>query len=198
MESSTLTLWAGPLLIDCLKDQAKVPTFENTDIWWALNVGFFAWFFRLARKIKDKLTRGPRSTARSPEWNSHYWYADVTQYFFLNPVIATNERIIIWAVLGFEKEGCFFYYFNFTIYRHNNGWSVTIWTNSQSRFNSRVDISFGGNWQNGVWTEVVEQYHDFIHVYSIGPGVDNLPPAQTTFLPNKRQIFSAALEGVSF
>ena len=41
--------------------------------------------------------------ARSPEWNSHYRYTDVMQHFS-NPVIATNERTIIWAGLGFEEE----------------------------------------------------------------------------------------------
>ena len=42
-------------------------------------------------KIK---TRGPRATGRSPEWHCHYRYADVMQHFS-NPVIATNEKIII-------------------------------------------------------------------------------------------------------
>ena len=28
---------------------------------------------------------------------------------FSNPVIAINERIIIWAVLGFEEEECVFF-----------------------------------------------------------------------------------------
>ena len=31
----------------------------------------------------------------------------------------------------------------FTIYGHDSQWSVTIGTNSQSRFNSRIDVKFG-------------------------------------------------------
>ena len=55
--------------------------------------------------------------------------ADVMQDFF-DPFIASNERIIIWAVLGFEeKKTCFFFFFSFcTIYRHDSQWSI--WTNS--------------------------------------------------------------------
>ena len=53
--------------------------------------------------------------ARSPEWNGHCRYADVMQHFS-KPVIATNEEIIIWAVLGFEEEEWVFYYYFFTIY----------------------------------------------------------------------------------
>ena len=55
--------------------------------------------------------------ARSPEWNSHSRYADVTgMQHFSNPVIATNESIIIWA----EEECGFFYYNYFTIYGHDS------------------------------------------------------------------------------
>ena len=45
---------------------------------------------------------------------------------FSNPVIGTNERIIIW-VLGFEEEESFvfFRYHYFTIYGHDSQWSVT-------------------------------------------------------------------------
>ena len=32
---------------------------------------------------------------------------------------------------------------------------MTIWTNSQSCFNSRVDMKFSGNWPSGFWREVV-------------------------------------------
>ena len=66
-------------------------------------------------------TKGPRATARSLEWNSHCRYAIVMQHFS-NPVIVTNERIIIWAVLGFEEEClffccCFFFhYYHYTMY----------------------------------------------------------------------------------
>ena len=31
----------------------------------------------------------------------------------------------------------------FAIYGHHSQWSVTIWLNSQSRFNSRIDVKFG-------------------------------------------------------
>ena len=37
-------------------------------------------------------TRGPRATGRSPEWHSHYRYADVMQHFS-SPVFAANEKI---------------------------------------------------------------------------------------------------------
>ena len=43
--------------------------------------------------VKEK-TRGPRATGRSPEQHSYCRYADVMQHFF-NPVIPTNEKIII-------------------------------------------------------------------------------------------------------
>ena len=60
------------------------------------------------RKMNDseeteEITRGPRATVRSPEWHSHCRHADVMQHFS-NPIIATNENIIIWAVLSFEEE----------------------------------------------------------------------------------------------
>ena len=45
-------------------------------------------------KVHLKQTRGPRATGRSPEWHSYGRYADVMQHFS-NPVIATNEKIII-------------------------------------------------------------------------------------------------------
>ena len=48
-------------------------------------------FRMFLNKIK---TRGPQATGRSPEWHSHCRYADVMQHFS-NPVIATNEKIII-------------------------------------------------------------------------------------------------------
>ena len=59
---------------------------------------------------------------------------------FSNPVITTNERIIIWAVFGFEEEECVFYYYFvfFTVYGHDSQWSVTNWTNSQSCFNNYI------------------------------------------------------------
>ena len=44
---------------------------------------------------------------------------------FSDAVIATNERIIIWAVLGFEEE-CVFIIIFFTIYGHDSQWSMTI------------------------------------------------------------------------
>ena len=47
-------------------------------------------------------TRGPPATGRSPEWHSHCRYADVMQHFS-NPVIATNEKIIIEAVLNLKN-----------------------------------------------------------------------------------------------
>ena len=59
-------------------------------------------------------TRGPRATIRSPEWHSHCRHADVMRHFS-NPIIATNENIIIWAVLSFEEE-----YMGLTV---NGAWS---------------------------------------------------------------------------
>ena len=52
---------------------------------------------------KKKTPRGPRATVRSPEWHSHCRHADVMQHFS-NLIIATNENIIIWAVLSFEEK----------------------------------------------------------------------------------------------
>ena len=34
---------------------------------------------------------------------------------------------------------------------HDSQWSVIIWTNSQSHFNSRINVKFGGNWLSGFW-----------------------------------------------
>ena len=53
----------------------------------------------------SNVTRGPRATVPSPEWHSHCRHADVMQHFS-NPIIATNENIIIWAVLSFEEYMC--------------------------------------------------------------------------------------------
>ena len=48
------------------------------------------------------------------------------------PLIATNERIIIWAVLGFEEE-CVFIIIILPYMTHSQQ-SMTIWTNSQLLF----------------------------------------------------------------
>ena len=50
--------------------------------------------------IPDKFRKNP---THSPKWYSHCKCANVIQHFS-NPVSATNERIIIWAVLGFEQK----------------------------------------------------------------------------------------------
>ena len=55
---------------------------------WVLHI------ISLRQTFDPNLTRGPRATGRSPEWHSHCRYADVMQHFS-NPVIATNEKIII-------------------------------------------------------------------------------------------------------
>ena len=113
----------------------------------------FAWSVR--SYFLGKINKRP--TGLLTEWNSHCRYADVMQHFS-NPVIATNERIIIWAVLGFQEE-CFVVFFSFyhylTIYGHNRQRNMTIWTNSQSRFNSRMDMKLGGNWPTDFWRESV-------------------------------------------
>ena len=58
------------------------------------------------------------------------------------------------AILGFEEEECsFYYYHHFTIYGHASQWSVPIWTNFQSGFNSRIDMKLGGNWPTDFWRE---------------------------------------------
>ena len=54
------------------------------------------------RNILEAPHQSPQTTACSPEWHSHCRYADVMQHFS-NPIIATNEKIIIWAVLSFEE-----------------------------------------------------------------------------------------------
>ena len=86
-------------------------------------------------------TRGPRDMGRSPEWHSHCRYADVMQHLS-SPVIAANEKINLQAVLNFEEE----YYI-----WHDSQWSMIIWTNSQSHFNSRINVKFGGNRLIGFW-----------------------------------------------
>ena len=58
--------------------------------------------------------------------------------------------IINWAVLGFEEEEYFL-----TKYGHDSQWSMAIWTNSQSRFNSRMDMKFGGNWPTSFWRDLL-------------------------------------------
>ena len=55
-------------------------------------------------------TRDPRATARATTDMQIY----LMQHFF-NLVIVTNEKIIIWAVLGFEKEECGFYYYFYSV-----------------------------------------------------------------------------------
>ena len=55
----------------------------------------------------------------------------------------------------------------FAIYRYGSQWCMTVWTSSQSRFNSRIDMKFDENLPSGLCREV-QQYHDFIHVYSTG------------------------------
>ena len=92
---------------------------------------------------KKKETRGPRATIRSPEWHSHCRHADVMQHLS-NPIIATNENIIIWAVLSFEEE-----YMGLTV---NGAWS---WINYQSHFNRRINVKFRGNWLSGFWRIVI-------------------------------------------
>ena len=91
----------------------------------------------------EEITRGPRATIRSPEWHSHCRHADVMQHLS-NPIIATNENIIIWAVLSFEEE-----YMGLTV---NGAWS---WINYQSHFNRRINVKFGGNWLSGFWRIVI-------------------------------------------
>ena len=85
------------------------------------------------KEMPHKKTRGPQATIRSPEWHSHCRHADVMQHLS-NPIIATNENIIIWAVLSFEEE-----YMGLTV---NGAWS---WINYQSHFNRRINVKFGGN-----------------------------------------------------
>ena len=57
--------------------------------------------------------------------------------------------------LVLKKPIVFFYCHYFTIYGHDSQWSVTIWTNSQSRFNSRISMKLGGNWPTDFWRESV-------------------------------------------
>ena len=46
--------------------------------------------------------------------------------------------------LVLTKKGVYFYYFFFCRIGHDSQWSMTISTNSLSRFNSRIDTKFGG------------------------------------------------------
>ena len=63
------------------------------------------------KTIKKQEAHGPRFAHLS---DSHCRHADVMQHFS-NPIIATNENIIIWAVLSFEEE-----YMGLTV---NGAWS---------------------------------------------------------------------------
>ena len=76
-------------------------------------------------------TRGPQATARSPEWHSHCKHADVMQYFS-NPIITTNEKNIIWAVLSFEEE-----YMGLTV---NGAWSFELTINHISKVGSMWNL----------------------------------------------------------
>ena len=66
---------------------------KNTNNHIALLNTVNAIFFVLKNK-KDNQQEAHRATGRSPEWHSECRYADVMQHFS-NPVIATNEKIII-------------------------------------------------------------------------------------------------------
>ena len=62
---------------------------------------------------------------------SHCRYADVMQHFS-NPIIATNEKIVIWAVLNFEEE-----YMGLTV---NGAWSFELNINHISTIGSMWNL----------------------------------------------------------
>ena len=115
----------------------------------------FSSFYRwdVTQTIKDKKkTRGPRATIRSPEWHSHCRHADVMQHFS-NPIIATNENIIIWAVLVLKK----------------NIWA---WQSMEHDHLNKLSITFQQN-QCEIWWKLAKWFlknHDFIHVNSTVAG----------------------------
>ena len=85
---------------------------------------------------------------------SHCRFSDVMQHLS-NPTIATNEGPSLEQFSVLKKKNVFFYYHYFTIYGHDSQWSVTIWTNSQSCFNSRIDMKLGRKRPNDFWRESV-------------------------------------------
>ena len=100
------------------------------------------------------LTRGPRATVCSPEWHSHCRHADVMQHFS-NPIIATNENIIIWAVLSFEEK---------------NIWA---WQSMEHDHLNKLSITFQQKDQCEIWWKLAKWFlknHDFIHVNSTVAG----------------------------
>ena len=97
--------------------------------------------------LKIQQTRGPRVMTHSPEWNS---YCICRCYATFFPILSLQllKRSSFEQVLVLKKKKvCFFYHHYFIINRHDSQWSVTIWTNSPSCFNSRIDMKLDGNWQ---------------------------------------------------
>ena len=79
---------------------------------------------------------------------------------FSNPIITTNEKkIIILAILSFEE------YMGMTV--NGEKQSVINWTNSQSHFNSRINVQW---WKLAKW---FLKNHNFIHVNSTVAGKYN-------------------------
>ena len=109
---------------------------------------FAPWKFSLLPGQTVASTRGPWATIRSPEWHGHCRHADVMQHFS-NPIIATNENIIIWTVLSFEED----------YMGPDSQWSMIIWINYQSHFNRRINVKFW--WNLAKW---FLKNRDFIHV----------------------------------
>ena len=139
-------IFIGNQILQNATEQSKFfhsfPKYPNSSTHFTFTL--FSWsLLKGPSIIYDFLTRGPWATIRSPEWHSHCRHADVMQHLS-NPIIATNENIIIWAVLSFEEE-----YMGLTV---NGAWS---WINYQSHFNRRINVKFGGNWLSGFWRIVI-------------------------------------------
>ena len=102
--------------------------------------------------IKKQEAHGPRHAHLS-----EIATADVIQHF-PNPAIATNERIIIWAVLGFVEEELFLLLL-LSLFSHIWAWQ----SKERDHLNKllipfqqyRIDMKLGGNWPTDFWRESV-------------------------------------------
>ena len=72
--------------------------------------------------------------------------ADMQMLCNIFPILSSQQMKRLsfkqFLILNFEKE----YYI-----WHDSQWSVIIWTNSQSHFNSRINVKFGCSCLSGFW-----------------------------------------------
>ena len=67
--------------------------------------------------------------------------ADMKMLCNIFPILSSQlmKRSSFKQFLLFKKNG------------HESQWSMIIWANSQSHFNNRINLEFGGNWLSGFW-----------------------------------------------